>query len=73
MLEESCAGDVRGTSCGGPKLPTVVVFNGCACFGAVFSIGATFMGLAVNQSFRTNGDKRMTIIVVLFIDVRICQ
>ena len=56
------------------SLPTVVVFNGCAqnkCFGAVFSVGATFMGLVVDQSFHANGDKGMTIVVMLFIDVRV--
>ena len=53
-------------------MPIAVVFNGCTQnkrFGAVFCVGATFVGLVVNQSFHADGDKRMTIIVVLFIDV----
>ena len=55
-------------------MPTTVVFNGRAqnkCFGAVFSVDVTFMGLVVDQSFHANGDKGMTIVVMLFIDVRV--
>ncbi len=76
VLEESCAGDACGTSWGGSKLPTTVVFNGRAqnkCFGAVFSVDVTFMGLVVDQSFHANGDNGMTIAVVLFIDMRVRQ
>ena len=57
-------------------MPTAVVFNGHAqnkCFGAVFSVGAMFMGLVMDQSCHANGDEGMTIVVVLFIDVRIHQ
>ena len=48
------------------------MFNGRAqnkCFGAVFSVGATFMGLVLDQSFHANEDKGMVIVVLLFIDV----
>ena len=57
-------------------MPTAVVFNGRAQdkhFGAVFNVGAMFMGLAVDQSFHANGDKGMTLVVMLFIDVLVCQ
>ena len=57
-------------------MPTTVVFNGRAqnkCFGAVFSVDVTFMGLVVDQSFHANGDNGMTIAVVLFIDMRVRQ
>ena len=56
----------------GPKFPTAVVFNWRTQnkrLGAVFSIGAAFMRLVVNQSFHADGNKGMAIVVVLFIDV----
>ncbi len=48
-------------------MPTGVVFNGHAqnkSFGAVFSVGATFVELVVNQSYHADGDKGMMIVVM---------
>ncbi len=76
MLEKSCPGDARGACCGGPKLPTSIVFGGRAqdkCFCAVFGVGALFVGFVVDQCFHADGDKVMLIIVVVFVDMCIHQ
>ncbi len=67
---------MRGACCGGPKLPTSIVFGGCAqdkCFGAVFCVGAAFVGFVVDQCFHVDGDEGMLIIVVVFVDMCIHQ
>ncbi len=76
MLEKSCPGDAHGACCGGPKLPTWIVFGGRAqdkCFCAVFGVGAVFVEFVVDQCFHADGDNRMPIIVVVFVDICIRQ
>jgi hypothetical protein len=76
VFEKGCPGDARGTCCGGPKLPTLIVFGGRAqdkCFCAVFGVGAAFVGFVVDQFFHSNGDKGMPIIVMVFVDMCIHQ
>jgi hypothetical protein len=72
VFEKSCPGDACGACCGGPKLSTLIVFGGRAqdkCFGAVFGVGAVFVGFVVDQCFHADGDEGMPIIVVVFIDM----
>jgi hypothetical protein len=72
VLEKSCPGDARGACCGGPKLPTSIVFSGRSqdkCLCAVFGIGAAFVGFVVDHCFHADGDERMPIIVVVFVDM----
>ena len=38
-------------------------------FGAVFRVGVALKGFEVNQCFHVDGDKRMPIVVTLFIDI----
>ncbi len=76
MFEKSCPGDAHGACYGGPKFPTSIVFGGRAqekCFCAVFGIGAAFVGFVVDQCFHANGDEGMPIIVMVFVDMCICQ
>ncbi len=72
MLEKGCPGDACGACCGGPKFPTSIVFGERAqdkSFGAVFCVGAAFVGFVVDQCFYANGDKWMPIVVVMFVDM----
>ena len=67
---------MRGACCGGPNLPTLIVFGGRAqdnCLCAVFGVGAAFVGFVVDQCFHADGDKGMLIIVVVFVDMCIRQ
>ncbi len=76
MLEKGCPRDARGECCGGPKFPTSIVFGGGAqdkSFGVVFCVGAAFVGFVMDQCFHANGDKWMPIVVMMFIDMCICQ
>ena len=76
MLERSCSGDASGTFSGGPKFPTSIVFSGRAqdkSFGSVFGVGAALVGFVLDQCFHANGDKRMPIVVMLSVDMRVCQ
>ncbi len=76
MLEKIFPGDVHGACCGGPKLPTLIVFGGRAqdkCFCTVCGVGAAFVGFVMDQCFHADGDKGMPIIVMVFVDMCICQ
>ncbi len=41
-------------------------------FGAVFGIRAAFVGFVMDQCLHANGNKWMSVVVVLFEDMRIC-
>ncbi len=76
MLEKGCPGDVRGAFCRGPYFPTSIVFDGRAqdkSFGAVFCVGAAFVGFVMDQCFHADGDKWMPIVVMMFVDMCICR
>ena len=76
MLEKGCPRDACGACSGGPKFPRSVVFYGCAqdkSFCAVFSVGTAFVWFVVNQWFHANGDKAMSLLILVFVDMCICQ
>ena len=76
VLEKSCSRDASGACSRGPKFPTWIVFGGRAqdkSFGAVFGVGAALVGFVVDQCFHANGDKRMPIVILLFVDMRVRQ
>ena len=65
-----------GACCGGPKFSTLIVFSGRAqdkSFYAGVCVGAAFVGFVVDQCFHANGDEGMLIVVMVFIDMCICQ
>jgi hypothetical protein len=52
------------------------VFGGRAqdkSFGAVFGVGTVLVGFVVDQCFHADGDKRMPIVTILFVDMHVCQ
>jgi hypothetical protein len=69
VLKKSCSGDASCVCSGGPKFP---MFGGRG-FGAVFGIGAVLVGFVMDQGFHANGDKRMPIVVMLFVDMGVHQ
>ena len=74
VLEESRARVVCGPCGGGPTFPTSIVFGGRAQdkhFAAVFCKGAACVRLVIDQCLHANGDKRMPVVVMLFVDMRV--
>ncbi len=58
-----------------PKFQASVVISGGAqheSLAAVFGKGSTFVGFVMNHGFYADGDEWVFVVVVLFIDMRVC-
>ena len=40
--------------------------------GAVFGVGTAFVGFVMDQCLHANGNKWMSVVVVLFVDMCVC-
>jgi hypothetical protein len=77
FVPEKChSQDVSCTSVSQPEIPALIIFGGGLwdkCFSAVFSEGLLFLRLMVDKCLHANGHKWMLVIVVMAMEVCICQ
>jgi hypothetical protein len=75
MFEKGCASDAGCPRADRTKFLASVVFSGGAqhkSLAAVFEKGSTFVGFVMNHGFHANGDEWMFVVVVFFLDMRVC-